>query len=576
MPSCKPTTILNPLPTRANSIAPGSYLKPRPYVGNGFTLHWYQVEALEEIRQKFMFEGSKDELVVLPTGTGKSSVASYWVNECQDRRESVLILVNRDKLLQQMEAELNENGIFPVIEQANRHGLWEFGAGRRVVLASVQTLHKDRLPTWPRDAFDQIISDEAHWAASPQWVKVRNYFSKARHLGLSATPFPLEKLKRIFRHPFIRKVTMRDAIEGGFLSRLHLLSVDSGIDLRGIKILDNKDFDQDELDRIIYDHTNQIATDIKAHMIKPDGSYRPTVVFTPHVQSAEAIAAAMRDMGVPFSSISYRSADPDAIHRRFKAGEVWGLSNVAILAEGWNAPWVEMVVLACPTLKPGPVTQKIGRGTRKSLATGKENCLILEFDCITSKKNLRSSFEAILDGAEEEKKPTKAEAKQRARVAEKLDAIVKTREEIDLLEAHELAKEQVSQEDREAREKKLSRARYRESKTRSVVRAYDPHAGLPSRPSPQRDRVESLRPATPEMKAQVEALSKGIIKTESLSAGAAQDFVEMLEFRRRAGLSTEPQRRFMVRLGCDPRVAASMTKAQASGWIAQHKPSNWK
>lgn len=551
---------------------------------------WYQVYAINEVNRRFYQQGTTDELIVLPTGCGKSFTAALIAQQQLQQMKYVLFLCNRDKLVQQMEEELIGEGITPLLEKAEKHALPMVGAHSRCVLASVQTLHTERLKTWPDDMFDLIVSDEAHQAMGDQWLAIRRHFKKAKHLGLTATPNPPKhKLAALFSHPYIRPISMRQAMEGWnadlqgyekpYLTRIRLEVIDSNIDVRDIAIVKKKnevfaDYDQRELDKRIWAETNWLATQIKNKIVKPDGSVMPTVIFTPHIPSAEAISAALRDFGLPFSSISYRSQNPDGIHRSFKQGELIGLSNCSILQEGWNAPWIECVVLLHVSANINKVVQQIGRGTRLSPETGKGECLVLQLGCKADPNNIVHVADAILDGVDDDygkkQKDNSPEGVLNKRIRERTKELLQTKEELDVLLAEKKAREQISQEDKERREayERAKRLTYQETDDRPAhAITYDPFDGLLKR-GETTERFVSSNPVTETQKAQLHDLSKGRINTEGMTKEGADYLIRNLGFRKNYKLATEAQRQLMVmRFGLDPRKAARMKTWEASQWI---------
>lgn len=563
-------------------------LPRREFVEVERTPHWYQSEAIEELNERFG-RGSEAELLVLPTGCGKTFTASLFIQQCLARREPVLILCNRDRLITQMNDDLRNEGVFPLIEQAQSKALPHFHAHGICVLASVQTMRGERLKSWPKDAFKWVISDEAHNVPADSWRVLIEHFRSggAKHLGLTATPYRSDNksLRDDFNFPWVRKLTLREAIEGKFLARLQLkIAPIEPIDLRQVGIV-GKDFDHQALDRVIWENTNLIASVFKQLAVREDGQRRALVGFTPHVVSADGIAAAMRDFGVPSSSISWRSADPDSLYERFNPqsnggshlGDLHSLLNVSILAEGFNAPWVEAIGMARPTLSIGVVTQQIGRGTRTSLATGKKDCLIIEIPCLSDpngKNSLKSSLDAILDGAEDdEDKPSKEEQEFRSKVRERADKILRSETESDLLRAHDRAKEEITEESKAERERirlarqEAARAKYQEQTITRQAFTYDPMDGV--NPALLERQVDvAFVPASAEQIAHIKSLAKNVVPTQNLSSEAASAIIEKLEMRKRYRYASEPQLKMMVEwLGCDPRKAARMKKWDASTWI---------
>jgi superfamily II DNA or RNA helicase len=67
---------------------------------------WYQTNALADIAARLPLKGKrrggKGELLVCPTGGGKTSIASRAIKSWLDARKRVLILVDLERLLDQM------------------------------------------------------------------------------------------------------------------------------------------------------------------------------------------------------------------------------------------------------------------------------------------------------------------------------------------------------------------------------------------------------------------------------------------------------------------------------------------
>jgi Type III restriction enzyme, res subunit len=137
----------------------------------------YQADAVEKI------ENAVRALYVLPTGGGKTVIASRIIEQAVQRGERVLVLTHRREILKQTSLKL------PI-----EHGLIQAGLNldleQAVQIASVQTVwercmraHKAPLPR-----ADLIIIDEAHHVAARTWRKILEAYPHARRLGLTATP----------------------------------------------------------------------------------------------------------------------------------------------------------------------------------------------------------------------------------------------------------------------------------------------------------------------------------------------------------------------------------------------------
>ena len=118
----------------------------------------YQKEAIKAIKQGW--NEHQKELLVLPTGTGKTVVFSQIAHD-ESKNGRVLIMAHRDELIEQARAKYTSlTGDATAKEKASDTCI---GSSERVVVGSVQTMQRDRrLSRFSHDYFDTIIVDEAH------------------------------------------------------------------------------------------------------------------------------------------------------------------------------------------------------------------------------------------------------------------------------------------------------------------------------------------------------------------------------------------------------------------------------
>ncbi|RYX83943.1 hypothetical protein EON83_12455 [bacterium] len=569
---------------------------PKQTHGRVLEDRWYQTKALAEIDARLPVgakrRGGKGEMLVSPTGCGKTSIASRAIKRWLAAGEKVLILCDLERLLKQMREDIEAEGIFSLIEKASSNALTGFGTGsdKNCVVASMQTLYEGRLQRWDKNAFDKIVIDECH---ELKWVNIINHFT-APYLGLTATPLRADNqsLKDFFHYSYIRTLTMREAIEGWdgvvhedghrefvdpFLCRIRLKTIPAPqIDLSSIKIVTRDfdkqtDFNQAQLDAKIYEHTNFLATAIATH-----AGDRPSFTYCPRVDSAEAIAKALRDIGAKAMAYTNRTQDPEGVMEMFIAGEIQHLVNVNMLIKGINVPKVSAIFRVRPSINIGQATQEIGRGTRNSPQTGKEDCIIFEFDYQTGGKKLGSVLDSILDGADDpDEKPSKEEFDFRKRKRELAEKLVRSNQEDDVVSAYKKAEQQLLFEDAEKRRKQQEerQAKYQRVDIDLTTQDYDPFAGLDKRGAAT-DAGSGSKPAMPSQMALLEQLSKGDIKAWQIdhwSLEAADRKITELEQRAKYKLASEPQRKLMVDLGIDPKKAARLKSWEATAAINERK-----
>lgn len=579
-------------------IAPEAYVPPTYYTPDMITdnvidFHPYQRDAIAAALNAILFEPTRSMRLIMPTGTGKTITFNAIAKMIAALDLKVLILVHRKDLLRQADEKLQKVGIVPLIEQGNSHARRPFLDGeRRVVVASVGSMHMERLQMWPRDAFDLVISDECHHVRADNknhWWKVSKWFKSAFHFGVTATPGVTKSIKgkkRYINIPGwecdIEPIKMLDAIEQGYLAPLVFRQVKTDIDLRAVGRVfgEDSDFQQNELDAVIHKNTNRLATAIKENI-----EQRPTIAFTPLVASAGALADALNDIGVSAAMVSGETADPLAVYNAHERGEFQVLVNCMKCTEGFDAPYIEAVVLARPTQSVNVYRQCVGRGTRtftnKKTGYVKKNCLVVDFAFITGNLPLVGGAAILRDRIEQEN-PEDVDL-----IFEVADDLIKNGFDLELLDALDQARLTVEEikekqrireeiEAREAERREARRLKNQEERFRYEVTTLDPFSvNLLGIPQQQMDGWGNGSPITEAQANLIERMTKGKIKTAGLTASAASAIIGQLRGDAEAGRPTFAQCRVLTKsMGAHnltPEQARAMTKQEASAYIDQYK-----
>ncbi|WP_133799473.1 DEAD/DEAH box helicase [Kribbella caucasensis] len=161
-----------------------------------------QLGALGALLAHWSIHDSQAALVAIPTGSGKSAIATAVPYLLRARR--VLVVVPSKQLREQLAASFEGEDVLrridaldgecrarpKVVEVRGRKLHWEDLAEADVVVALPDSIspvhHEGHLP--PRDLFDVIVVDEAHHAPAPTWRAILDYWTDARGVLLSATP----------------------------------------------------------------------------------------------------------------------------------------------------------------------------------------------------------------------------------------------------------------------------------------------------------------------------------------------------------------------------------------------------
>lgn len=331
----------------------------------------YQLDAVAAIEKQWG-EWQK-ELLILPTGTGKTIVFSKVALD-RTAQGNVLIMAHRDELIEQARDKYTMATGLPAGKiKADECSIMP------VTVGSVQTLMRH---TYNPYAFQTIIVDEAHHAISDSYQKVLQQFPKSKVLGVTATPDRGDKKSlRDYFDGIAYEYGLKKAIDEGYLCRIAAQTVPLQIDISDVKVSVG-DFQVNSIAESLEPYLPQIADAI----VKYAGD-RKTVVFLPLIETAQEFRDLLRARGVDAREVNGTSSDRKETLKWFdEAGKGSVLCNAMLLTEGWDCPSVDCIVILRPTKIRSLYVQMVGRGTRT--CPGKKNLLLLDFLWLCQKHDL--------------------------------------------------------------------------------------------------------------------------------------------------------------------------------------------
>lgn len=345
-------------------------------MSNDFKLRPYQKAAVAAVLARYR-ERERRMLLHLPTGAGKTVIATFIIQALRDRARlgRCLFVAHRREILDQTARTLARHlpGLDVQVEQGERTA----EASADVTVASVQSLLRRRT-RYARDAFDVIICDECHRALAPSWEEVIGYFwSGAREstllLGMTATPRRSDgrSVLGLFGEP-VFEITRSELEDLGYLVPMRYFTVQGELGLGRVK-LSGGDFDASSLSRVM-DTPAHRALAVKAWF--EQGAGKRTIAFCAGVEHAEHLAQDLRALGVAADKIDGKTQERARLLERFQSGELQVLTNYGVLTEGFDDPGVACVLMARPTTSPLVYTQCVGRGLRS--APGKADCTVID------------------------------------------------------------------------------------------------------------------------------------------------------------------------------------------------------
>lgn len=486
----------------------------------------YQQQAKDAIFSEWE-NGIKKTLLVLPTGCGKTIVFAKVAEECVKGGSRVLILAHRGELLDQAADKIGKStGLGCATEKAEQTCL---GSWFRIVVGSVQSMMREkRLNQFPNDYFNTIIIDEAHHCISDSYQKVLRHFPDAEVLGVTATPDrgDMQNLGTVFES-LAYEYTLPKAIKEGYLSPIKAVTIPLKIDMSAVGVQAG-DFKSGDIATALDPYLESIAEEMEKYC-----SNKKTVVFLPLVKTSQKFRDILNNHGFKAAEVNGDSKDRAEILEAFDKDQYNVLCNSMLLTEGWDCPSVDCIVVLRPTKVRSLYCQMVGRGTRLSPETNKDHLLLLDFLWHTERHELCHPASLICESAEVAQKMTENMEKDAGCV-------------IDIEEAEKTASEDVVAQREEALAKQLSEMKRRKK------RLVDP---LQFEMSIQAEDLSGYVPAfgwemAPPSEGQKKTLEKlGILPDAIENAVKASKILDRLDKRRREGLTTPKQIRFLESRG---------------------------
>lgn len=327
----------------------------------------FQLTAHEKLREGVR-NGHRRQLLVAPTGAGKTYLGLRIAHESLAKGKRALFVCDRIALINQTSARADEYGL-------SAHGViqadhWRYEPEMPFQIASVQTL---RARQWP--ASDVIIVDEAH-TQYPAWTDYIKQTSAAV-IGLTATPCS-RGLGLLFSN-MVNAATMHELTHGNdrALVPMRIFSCTKP-DMAGAKV----GSDGEWTDKVASEREAQIIGDVVAEWAKY-GEGRKTIAFGADISYCEELVRRFNVAGVYARTFTSRTptGEREALLKEFVKADsmIRVLVSVEALAKGFDVQDIGCVIDARPLRKSlSTAIQMWGRGLRSSPDTGKVDCLLLD------------------------------------------------------------------------------------------------------------------------------------------------------------------------------------------------------
>ena len=346
----------------------------------------YQSEALNSVIASFS-DGTKKQLIVLPTGSGKTILMAAIAKHFNRR---TLLLAHREELIQQAfdkfklywpEADIG-------ICMAQRDEI-----ENQIIIGSVQSCCRQKRLKRLRDhEFDILMIDEAHHATADSYLNIIETlgFSKQKKLliGVTATPNRADKQKLgdVFGEvSFSRSISTM--IKAGYLSPAIGRKILTNFHLKNVQS-SNGDFILEDLAEAVNTPERNTFIAQKYKIYAPE---RKGVAFCVDVNHCRDLAEAFKKEGIPAAAVwgEMPCEERKMVLDSLKNGSIQVAMSCGVLTEGFDEPSINCISMARPTKSQSLYIQCIGRGIR--LWPGKRDCLVLDFtdnghnlDCVMS------------------------------------------------------------------------------------------------------------------------------------------------------------------------------------------------
>lgn len=360
-------------------------------------LRSYQQEAVDSIWRYFETQYG-NPCVCMPTGTGKSLVIAGFLESIyrQYQNQKVLVLTHVKELIEQ-----NFKKLMAVWPNAPA-GIFSAGLNRkdvhhRIIFAGIASIakHAEKF-----GCVHLVIIDEAHLVSTAEETMYNMFLTALRSInpylkviGLTATPWRLGQGKitdgGIFTDICFDITSMsafNRLIQEGFLSPLIPKPTNLLLDVTGVHKVGGEykagelqfAVDKDAITYAALTETLQVAGDRKHWLI-----------FASGVSHADNIASMLNSLGIETRAVHSKMSGKqrDVNIEDFLTGKIQAIVSNGVLTTGFDAPWIDLIVMLRPTASTVLWVQMLGRGTRPFdgfidnvyVEEAKVNCLVLDF-----------------------------------------------------------------------------------------------------------------------------------------------------------------------------------------------------
>ncbi len=376
---------------RSNVPLEQFFLKTPAHIEENLQLREPQVEAYKALYEYFR-SGRQSAIIQIPVGCGKSGIAAIAPFGIARGRVLVvapnltikeglfesLDVTNRQKCFWRRRGILSDEGMIggPFATTLDTGNITVCEKSH-FVISNVQQLSTNPekwLHRFANDFFDMLIVDEAHHAPAASWQKVREHFSAARVVNMTATPFRGDAQEiegdLVYRYPFkkatfkgyIKRVTASYAAPSELQFTAHGETRTYTLD----EVLAMKEKDWFSRGIALSEPCNQTIVDNslqRLEQLRETGTAHQLIAVACSVNHARSIVRLYQARGFS-ADLIYSEMDDDKkadVKRRLTSGELDCIVQVQMLGEGFDHPKLSVAAIFRPFRTLAPYIQFVGR-----------------------------------------------------------------------------------------------------------------------------------------------------------------------------------------------------------------------
>lgn len=379
----------------------------------GRSPRYYQQIAINRTIEA-VAKGQDRIILVMATGTGKTYTSFQIIYRLwkSNTKKRILFLADRTALIDQ-----TARGDFRHFKDAMttiKHK--KIDTAYNIYLALYQGLSdsksdNDAFKQFSPDFFDLIIIDECHRGSAKEdskWREILDYFNKATHIGLTATPKETTEVSNMdyFGEP-IYTYSLKQGIDDGFLAPYKVVKVTLDIDAEGWRPpkgfldksgepVEDRMYNRTDFDKnIVVDERRRAVANKITEFLKGYDRFAKSIVFCIDIEHAEGmrteLANANSDLFLENNKyVMQITGDNEEGKRELdnftNPSETYPViaTTSKLMTTGIDAQTCKLIVLDSNIGSMTEFKQIIGRGTRINEEYGKTYFTIMDFRNVTN------------------------------------------------------------------------------------------------------------------------------------------------------------------------------------------------